>query len=59
MLSEGVGYSWGFIVVAMYGGMTISEVSRYFVHSSVCCGSHQGVCNISIPCCVHIIFVLC
>ena len=22
MLSEGVGYSWGFIVVAMYGGMT-------------------------------------
>ena len=22
MLSEGVGYSWGFIVVAIYGGMT-------------------------------------
>ena len=25
MLSEGVGYSWGFIVVAMYGGMTVSR----------------------------------
>ena len=24
MLSEGVGYSWGFIVVAMYGGMTVA-----------------------------------
>ena len=26
MLSEGVGYSWGYIVVAMYGGMTLTNI---------------------------------
>ena len=28
MLSEGVGFSWGFIVVAIYGGMTSTIIER-------------------------------
>ena len=33
-----------------------AAVSRYFVHSFGHCGIHQGVCNISIPCCMHVNF---
>ena len=34
MLSEGVGYSWGFIVVAMYGGMTHPTVEDEHIHNT-------------------------
>ena len=33
-----------------------AAVSRNFVHSFGHCGICQGVCNISIPCCMHVNF---
>ena len=43
----------------MYLPGTNASVSRYFVHSFGHCGICQGVSHTSIPCCMHVNFVLC
>ena len=42
------------VMCHMYHPDAVAMVSRYFVHSFGQYGIHQGVCNVSIPCCVNI-----